>query len=416
MTAQPPARVLTEPELDILELVLGGGLERYEPWGRELADGTVLTDAENTPLARIDEGRVTALKPFAPVPGPQGDPALRIAPSSLRSRRQRFAALTVTEVPTRDDIDRARVALATQEDPVLVVAPVARGAAPPGRVGGAGLTRAALHIAQSLRDGGPDVHVVVLPWPTSPTITTPGRGEVTFDDVVRACGAATVRAISDGRPADEQRRVDALPTVQRNAVEELYAPGQAADVERALGRGARRGAVVLFTGLSGSGKSTVASALAARLDDDGLPTTQLDGDDVRQFLSRGLGFDRASRETNVERIGYVASLVAHHGGIAIAAPIAPFAATRRRVRELTASAGAAFLLVHIRTPLDVCEARDRKGLYARARAGEISDFTGISSPYEEPDDADVVLDTSVTSVDDAVTRIRAALASRLAVG
>nr|BFF20587.1 hypothetical protein GCM10025730_41080 [Promicromonospora thailandica] len=193
----------------------------------------------------------------------------------------------------------------------------------------------------------------------------------------------------------------------------LYPPASAAEVNRATRSAHRRGAVVFFTGLSGSGKSTVARALAAELDDDGLRTTLLDGDAVRHHLSKGLGFDRASRELNVERIGYVAALVAEHGGIAVAAPIAPFASGRARVRELAEAAGAHYLLVHVSTPLEVCEARDRKGLYARARAGEIPDFTGISSPYEEPADADVVVDTSHVPVEEAVRTVRTALAARL---
>ena len=150
----------------------------------------------------------------------------------------------------------------------------------------------------------------------------------------------------------------------------------------------------------------MARALAAELEDDGLGTTLLDGDEVRQHLSKGLGFDRASRETNVERIGYVAALVARHGGIAVAAPIAPFAAGRARVRALAEEAGAHFVLVHVSTPLAVCEARDRKGFYARARAGEIAEFTGISSPYEEPEDADLVIDTTDVPVPEAVDRVR----------
>ncbi len=168
---------------------------------------------------------------------------------------------------------------------------------------------------------------------------------------------------------------------------------------------------MFFTGLSGSGKSTVARALAAELEDDGQGTTLLDGDEVRQHLSKGLGFDRESRETNVERIGYVAALVAKHGGIAVAAPIAPFAAGRAKVRAMAEDAGARFVLVHVSTPLEVCEARDRKGFYARARAGEIAEFTGISSPYEEPDDAELVIDTSVVSVDTAVGAVRAHLSA-----
>ncbi len=140
--------------------------------------------------------------------------------------------------------------------------------------------------------------------------------------------------------------------------------------------------------------------------------TLLDGDEVRQVLSAGLGYDAASRAANIERIAYVAALVAAHGGIAIAAPIAPFAAGRQHARELAERHGA-FVLVHVSTPLAVCEARDRKGLYARARAGEIADFTGVSSPYEAPDDADVVIDTTTVEVGEAVDRVRAALAAKL---
>ena len=140
--------------------------------------------------------------------------------------------------------------------------------------------------------------------------------------------------------------------------------------------------------------------------------TLLDGDEVRQHLSAELGFDALSRERNVERIGWVAAEVARHGGVAIAAPIAPFEASRARVRAM-AEAHGAFLLVWVSTPLEVCEARDRKGLYARARAGEVADFTGISSPFEEPADADLVVDTSVTGVDEAMAVIRAQLEERL---
>ena len=136
--------------------------------------------------------------------------------------------------------------------------------------------------------------------------------------------------------------------------------------------------------------------------------TLLDGDEVRQHLSRGLGFDAESRAINIDRIAYVASLVAAHGGIAVAAPIAPFDAGRRAARAMAEPHGA-FVLVHVATPLDVCEARDRKGLYAQARAGEIPEFTGISSPYEPPIDAEVVIDTTATEVDAAVAAILAAL-------
>ena len=173
------------------------------------------------------------------------------------------------------------------------------------------------------------------------------------------------------------------------------------------------GAVVFFTGLSGSGKSTIARALAAELSQGGTrQVTVLDGDEMRRRLWPELGFDARSREMNIERIAWIASLIAAHGGIAIAAPIAPFATGRATARALVEPSGT-FLLVYVSTPLEVCEQRDSKGLYARARAGEIPDFTGISSPYEPPDDADVVIDTTDTEVGEAVGRIRAVVERRL---
>ena len=163
-----------------------------------------------------------------------------------------------------------------------------------------------------------------------------------------------------------------------------------------------RGVVVFFTGLSGSGKSTLARALTDRLLEDGRRrVTVLDGDVVRRELSAGLGFSKADRDLNVRRIGWVAAEVARHGGVAVCAPIAPYAATRAHVRAGVEAVGD-FVLVHVATPLEVCEARDRKGLYAQARAGLITGFTGVDDPYEEPDDADLVLDTSVLSVPDAL--------------
>jgi sulfate adenylyltransferase len=175
--------------------------------------------------------------------------------------------------------------------------------------------------------------------------------------------------------------------------------------------GSATGSVIFFTGLSGSGKSTIARALAQRLQARGERTvTLLDGDDVRRLLSSGLGFSREDRETNIRRIGWVASLIAASGGDAVCAPIAPFNSTRREVRAM-APAGS-FVLVHVSTPLSVCEARDRKGLYARARAGQIPEFTGISSPYEVPADADLVINTAKVGVDDAVNAIMDAVSLR----
>jgi sulfate adenylyltransferase len=160
-----------------------------------------------------------------------------------------------------------------------------------------------------------------------------------------------------------------------------------------------------MTGLSGSGKSTLARDLRDSLSERGDRTVSLlDGDMVRRLLSAGLTFSRADRDLNIARIGFVAAEVARHGGIAICAPIAPYAAARAAVRSMVAEAGD-FVLVWVSTPLAACEARDHKGLYARARAGQITGFTGISDPYEEPDDADLVLDTSVLGREEALEAV-----------
>jgi sulfate adenylyltransferase len=170
------------------------------------------------------------------------------------------------------------------------------------------------------------------------------------------------------------------------------------------------GQTFFFTGLSGSGKSTLARSLAARLVAD-RTVTLLDGDVVRSHLSKGLGFSREDRDTNIRRIGWVAAEVTKHGGIAICAPIAPYDETRQWVRNAVEAAGGpgAFVLVWVATPLDVCEQRDPKGLYAKARAGELSGFTGIDDPYEPPHDADVVVDTSKTTVKECVDAVLSAL-------
>ncbi|MFA9432454.1 bifunctional sulfate adenylyltransferase/adenylylsulfate kinase [Egicoccus sp. AB-alg2] len=157
----------------------------------------------------------------------------------------------------------------------------------------------------------------------------------------------------------------------------------------------RQGLVILLTGLSGAGKSTIANVLVERLLElGGRRVTLLDGDLVRRHLSSELGFSREHRDLNVRRIGFVAAEIAKNGGVAICAPIAPYDAARQAVRRLVEDAGGAFVLVHVATPLEVAEARDPKGLYAKARAGLLPEFTGVSDPYEPPHDADVVLDTT----------------------
>ena len=161
----------------------------------------------------------------------------------------------------------------------------------------------------------------------------------------------------------------------------------------------KQGFTVFFTGLSGSGKSTIANALMVKLMEmGGRPVTLLDGDVVRKHLSSELGFSKEHRDINIKRIGYVASEITKNGGIAICAPIAPYTATRRAVREMIESYGA-FIEVHVATSVEECEKRDRKGLYKLAREGKIKEFTGISDPYEIPSKAELVLQTEGLEVD-----------------
>lgn len=169
----------------------------------------------------------------------------------------------------------------------------------------------------------------------------------------------------------------------------------------------QRGIALLFTGLSGSGKSTIARGVSDGVRRAGRTVTLLDGDVVRRMLSSGLTFSRQDRELNIRRIGYVAAEITRHGGVAVCAPIAPYEAGRAEVRAMVEECGD-FFLVHVATPLEVCEARDRKGLYAEARAGRIPEFTGISDPYETPTDADLVVDTD-GDPSESVARVMAAL-------
>jgi sulfate adenylyltransferase len=168
---------------------------------------------------------------------------------------------------------------------------------------------------------------------------------------------------------------------------------------------APQGVALFFTGLSGSGKSTLAQAVLARLlETSSRPVTVLDGDEVRRHLSKGLGFSREDRDANITRIGYVASEVVRHGGIVICAPIAPYAGARTEARQLVEAHGR-FVEVHVSAPLEVCEARDRKGLYAAARAGKIKGFTGIDDPYEVPASPELRVDTSKVTVAEAADRV-----------
>jgi sulfate adenylyltransferase len=182
-------------------------------------------------------------------------------------------------------------------------------------------------------------------------------------------------------------------------------PEVVAELRRSYPPKHRQGFTVLFTGLSGAGKSTLANALMVKLLElGGRSVTLLDGDLVRKHLSSELGFSKEHRDLNILRIGYVASEITKAGGIAICAPIAPYASIRRRMRELVEAYGT-FVEIHVATPLEVCEQRDTKGLYAKARAGLLANFTGIDDPYELPEEPDVVIHTESELPDAAAQRI-----------
>ena len=182
-------------------------------------------------------------------------------------------------------------------------------------------------------------------------------------------------------------------------------PDVVAEMRRASPPRHAQGFCVFCTGLSGAGKSTIAKALQIKLlEAGGRQVTLLDGDVVRKHLSSELGFSREHRDLNIRRIGYVASEIVKHRGIAICAPIAPYASTRHDVRAMIEQYGG-FFEIHVATPIETCEARDRKGLYAKARAGLVKEFTGVSDPYEAPEHPELAIDTSNVGVDEAVQRI-----------
>lgn len=170
----------------------------------------------------------------------------------------------------------------------------------------------------------------------------------------------------------------------------------------------RRGVTLWFTGLSGAGKTTISRVVEQELKVRGCLVEVLDGDVVRTHLSKGLGFSKEDRDTNIRRIGFVANLLSRNGVIAIAAAISPYRSVRDEVRRMSEN----FVEVYVQAPLEVCEARDVKGLYAKARAGEIRNFTGIDDPYEEPLNPEVVCNTAAESIEESVAKVITALEQR----
>ena len=168
------------------------------------------------------------------------------------------------------------------------------------------------------------------------------------------------------------------------------------------------GFTIWFTGLSGAGKTTISEIVAPALRERGLKIEVLDGDVVRTNLSKGLGFSKEDRDTNIERIGWVASRLTRHGAAVVVAAISPYDATRKTVRALVEEQGP-FVEVWVKASVEECARRDAKGLYAKAFAGEITQFTGVDDPYEEPDDAEVVADTVALTPDESVALVMAEL-------
>jgi sulfate adenylyltransferase len=374
----------------------------------------VLTDEEGTPLAHLAvenvspdsdgatarvAGPVGALRPFRA--GPFG--ALRRRPDEVRDDLAGSAAVGVAlGRPLTTAEERALADAAARHGARLLVLPCVADTGPSGlppeilvRAVRASLPRLATPAGVAL--------LVPLPLvPEADAAAPPGAAEF----VHAAGGAMLDEAVLDPTGWTPIRSaLDAGP----GAVEEIVAADVAAVLRAWRPVRSQRGLTVFFTGLSGSGKSTLARGLADALVERGRTVTLVDGDAARRLLSSGLGFGRADRDLNIRRIGWVASEVTRHGGVAVCAPIAPFAVTRAVVRRMVEANGD-FVLVHVATPLAVCEQRDRKGLYAKARAGVIPEFTGISDPYEVPEDADLRIDTSTLPVDDAVDVILSHLA------
>ena len=389
-----PQHCPTPRELDDLELLLGGGLA---PLSTFEADGPVslalpedvvaaaraagaveLVDPEGLPLARV-EVTGSGFGPLTALGQPEYGPfrRLHLTPAEVQARWPQALTVPLAAPPAAEDLEAIRSARSGRE--VVLLALTGHGT--PQGVTPVGLLRTALAAAHLLGEA----HVVAAPLPTHGVA-----------DVDHELGR---RVVDNYAPTGDVLGVTgegALPDEVAAIVEEDQ-PDE-------------RGAVVFFTGLSGSGKSTLARALLDHVLEDGRRTvTSLDGDVVRRHLSAGLTFSKADRETNIRRIGWVAAEIARHRGIALCSPIAPFDATRKQVRQMVEDAGGEFVLVHVATPLEECERRDRKGLYAKARAGEIPEFTGISSPYEEPDDATVRVDTTGRSIDEALADVLAVL-------
>ncbi len=408
----PPQHSPSPRELDDLELLNNGALAPLTgfegPNGlvtlhvpRAVGDAAIqageleLVDPEGVPLAMV--AVESTYERSNDLSGIQGE-VIPNAHTELGAYRRHYLSpmevrqkygedtLTVPVDGPLTDLELARITGAAKGRPVVLLALAGHGT--PQGLTASGLIRATLAAATALQDAD----VVAVPLAS--------RGET-------------------GPPWAPLSAVD--DQVFRERVTAAYAPGEVfmgltgeGELPEAIAEVVaferpprdKQGLVLFFTGLSGSGKSTLARAQHDLiLERRERTVTSLDGDVVRRNLSAGLTFSKEDRETIIRRIGWVAAEISRHRGIAICSPIAPFDSTREQVRSMVEEAGGAFVLIHVATPLEECERRDRKGLYARARRGEIPDFTGISSPYEVPADPAVRVDTTGRSIEDALDEV-----------
>jgi sulfate adenylyltransferase len=418
---------------------LVSGLDTGNPLRRVL----VLTDPEGAPIAAVDAVDVWPVRDgWSGVGGPVrriGESAhgsfrrLRLGPAEIRGMLPPGRVLgVIADRPLhRPQLAQIAYAARTIAGHVLILIPVA-GPGPDGFS-----PEALVRTIFAARDRMPPATIVAVPLARRADDISEA---VVWAKVAQAYGAthllAAGDALSGGGPRallprelaydgrdGQWRGADDIPPRHRRVAltadeidglldrgvplpEWHTPPAVARELARARPPRRDRGLVVFFTGLSGSGKSTIARGVADELAETGeRSVTLIDGDVARRFLTAGLGFSKADRDENVRRIGFVAAEAARHGGLALCCPIAPYAEARSTARTLARMAGAGFMLVYIATPLEVCEERDRKGLYAKARSGLISGMTGVDDPYEAPTDADLVLDTSGLEVEDAINAV-----------
>ncbi|MGL5825640.1 MAG: adenylyl-sulfate kinase [Nocardioides sp.] len=397
-----PQHCPTPRELDDLELLVSGALAPVSGFNEPGSPITLtlppeligepeveLVDPEGFPVARVtphtlsdasagirDASAVRGGWAVTSVASAQYGPFRRLHLTPAEVRAQHAGR---TFVPVIDALSIDQLASLASLGPVALLALTGVGTP---ALSAVALMRASLAAAERL----PDAVVIAVPWANH----ADGDAELDRTWVRRVvsnyAGPDPIRALDDDLDLTGEREY--WGEIAEIVDFDQPPPG-------------KRGVVLLFTGLSGSGKSTVAQAVMDTLLEQGHRTiTSLDGDVVRRNLSAGLTFSTTDRETNIRRIGWVAAEISRHGGVAVCSPIAPFDSTRQQVRAMVEAAGGEFVLIHIATPLAECERRDRKGLYAKARRGEIADFTGISSPYEEPAGPALRIDTTGRTVAD----------------